>query len=213
MGLRLFLLRHGQTAHSRDNDFCGSGTDAPLTSDGLTMAQAFGDYYKTRTWDALYASSLSRAQQTITPICNALEQPFVVRPELREIDYGAWEGKTLPEVEAEYPEDYRKWVEDPVNNPPTNGETARDIEARVLSLFEELRSVHHDGNVLLVSHKATIRLAICSLLGIELKSYRRALSCPVCSLSIVEFRKDGAMLNCLADRAHLPETLRHLPGT
>ena len=65
----------------------------------------------------------------------------------------------------------------------------------------------------MVSHKATIRIILCSLLGIDVGRFRYRLVCPVGSVSNVEFTPDGPMLKALADRSHLTEGLRSLRGT
>jgi probable phosphoglycerate mutase len=66
---------------------------------------------------------------------------------------------------------------------------------------------------LLVSHKATIRIILCELLGIDVGRFRYRLDCPVGSVSVVEFAAQGPFLHSLADRSHLTEALRTLPGT
>ncbi len=67
--------------------------------------------------------------------------------------------------------------------------------------------------MLIVSHKATIRIVLCGLLGIDVGRFRYRLACPVGSVSIVEFTSEGPLLHTLADRAHLDEKLRSLRGT
>ena len=88
-----------------------------------------------------------------------------------------------------------------------------EIARRSLRVLEEIEREHRDGNVLVVSHKATIRIILCSLLGIDVGRFRYRLACPVGSLSIVEFSPAGPLLLSLADRSHLNEALRSLPGT
>ena len=82
-----------------------------------------------------------------------------------------------------------------------------------LQVVEEIQKVHDTGNVLLVSHKATIRILLCSLLGIDVGRFRYRLACPVGSVSIVEFGKHGPLLKAMADRDHLDDHLKNLPGT
>ena len=69
------------------------------------------------------------------------------------------------------------------------------------------------GHVLIVSHKATIRIMLCGLLGIDVGRFRYRLACPVGSVSHIEFTKEGPLLHALADRTHLTPELRGLPGT
>ena len=136
-----------------------------------------------------------------------------VRSELNEIAYGGWEGLTKKEAEREYHDDYTRWLADPAWNAPTGGELAVAVACRGLQIIQEIKGHFSDANVLVVSHKATIRIILCSLLGIELGSFRYRLACPVGSLSIVEFTTEGPMLRSLADRSHLSEALQSLPGT
>jgi probable phosphoglycerate mutase len=213
MTLSLYFLRHGQTASSREDTFCGSGLDPELTPEGLEMAQAFTGAYRDKPWQAVYCSALRRSIQTAQPLCEALGLTAQVRPELNEIGYGKWEGLTKDEVNQRHHDDYVSWLADPAWYAPTGGELAVVIAQRGLQIIEELKQGFTDGNVLIVSHKATIRIILCSLLGIEVGRFRYRLGCPVGSLSIVEFAAQGPMLQTLADRSHLSEGMRSLPGT
>jgi probable phosphoglycerate mutase len=211
--LTLYFLRHGQTPLSREDNFCGSGLDPELTSEGAEMAQAFADAYRQTSWSAIYASPLRRTVATARPLCDALRQQMELRDDLKEIGYGKWEGRTKDEVNRDYHDDYLQWLADPAWYPPTDGEMAVVIARRVLRVVEEIRARFTTGNVLVVSHKATIRIALCGLLGIDVGRFRYRLSCPVGSTTIVEFGESGPLLKVLADRTHLSERLRHLPGT
>ncbi|MFM1802469.1 MAG: hypothetical protein RJA81_1821 [Planctomycetota bacterium] len=212
--LQLYFLRHGQTALSRDNMFCGSGTDVPLTDLGHEMARQFAHAYSGRSWNAIYCSPQTRAAQTASYLARDIGQEPVIREALREIAYGAWEGKTIDEVDDLYHDDYVKWTADPAWNRPTGGgELAVEIADRTMSVIQEIRSTYTQGNVLIVAHKATIRIALCQLLGIDVGRFRFRLSCAVAGLSVVEFGEHGPYLKMLSERSHLSEELRNLPGT
>lgn len=213
MSLKLYFLRHGQTAASRANVFCGSGTDAPLTADGEAMAQAFAAAYQKTAWQALYSSPLQRAVSTLAPLAGVLQMQPEVRDDLKEIAYGAWEGKTVAEVDRDYHDDYIRWSADPAWHAPTQGERAVAIAHRGLRVIEEIKARFDDGDVLIVSHKATIRIMLCSLLGIDVGRFRFRLGCPVGSVSVVEFGAHGPLLHALADRSHFDARLKDLPGT
>ena len=136
-----------------------------------------------------------------------------LRDDLKEIGYGDWEGKTVAEVERDYHDDYIRWSADPAWHAPTNGEPAIAIAHRGLRVIEEIKARFDDGNILLVSHKATIRILLCSLLGIDVGRFRYRFGCPVGSVSVVEFGAHGPLLHALADRSHFDARLRDLPGT
>jgi probable phosphoglycerate mutase len=156
---------------------------------------------------------LRRSISTAQPFCNALGIDLQVRAELNEIGYGKWEGLTKEKVSEEYHDDYIKWLADPAWHAPTEGESAVVIAKRGLHVIEESQKRFTSGNVLVVSHKATIRIVLCSLLGIDVGRFRYRLACPVGSVSIVEFTLNGPILKVLADRSHLTASLRSLRGT
>ncbi|GAC1469720.1 MAG: histidine phosphatase family protein [Chamaesiphon sp.] len=210
--LKLYFLRHGQTARSRDNVFCGA-LDPQLTSDGLEMAKAFAAAYQSTLWTAVFSSPMERTITTAQPLCDALELKMELREGLKEISYGKWEGQTIEMVSQTYHDDYIRWVADPAWYPPTEGELAVAIAYRGLQVIEEIQQRYSQGNVLIVSHKATIRIILCSLLGIDVGRFRFRLGCPVGSVSVIEFSSHGPLLHVLADRTHLNEHLRQLPGT
>jgi probable phosphoglycerate mutase len=213
MPLNLYLLRHGQTELSRADSFCGSGLDPELTSEGVQMAQAFAAAYRKHSWQAVYSSSLRRSRATAEPVCDAQGITMRVRSQLNEIAYGKWEGHSKAEVEKAYHDDYVSWLADPAWHAPTGGELATLVARRGLEVIDEINQELREGDVLIVSHKATIRILLCSLLGIDVGRFRYRLSCPVGSVSRIEFTAEGPLLHTLADRSHLPDNLRSLPGT
>ncbi|HEY9828108.1 MAG TPA: histidine phosphatase family protein [Stenomitos sp.] len=212
MSLTLYLLRHGETTYSQTGAYCGD-IDPDLTDDGVAMAQAFADAYRTVSWAAVYVSPMKRTIATATPLCEALGLEMQLREGLKEIRYGAWEGQTPEFVQAHYGEAYIRWLTEPAWNPPTEGETAVQVASRASLTITEIEEQVKDGNVLVVSHKATIRIILCALLGIDLGRYRDRINAPVGSVSVVRFETHGPLLERLGDRAHFDARLLALPGT
>ncbi len=212
MSLTLYFLRHGQTTFSRANAFCGA-LDPELTPDGIEMAQVFADTYQATPWQAIYSSPMKRTIATAEPLAKLVGLVPELRDGLKEIHYGAWEGETPEVVSERHHDDYLRWTADPAWNPPTGGESAVVIATRALAVVDEIKQRFQNGNVLVVAHKATIRIVLCSLLGIDVGRFRFRLGAPVGSVSIVEFGKHGPLLHALADRSHQSERLRTLPGT
>lgn len=177
------------------------------------MAKAFAAAYSSTPWKAVFSSPMKRTLATAKPLCTAIGIQPELRDGLKEIHYGLWEGKTPEEINREYHDDYIRWSADPAWNAPTGGEMAVTIAGRAMQVIEEIRQVYDNGNVLIVAHKGTIRIILCSLLGIDVGRFRYRWGCPVGSLNIVEFTSHGPLLQALADRTHLDERLRNLPGT
>jgi broad specificity phosphatase PhoE len=211
--LRLHFLRHGQTAMSRADVFCGGQLDPPLTEDGLAMAEAFAQAYRHVEWRAIYSSPLNRAMSTAAPLARLLAMPVESREELAELHYGQWDGKTADEISRTNHVEYERWVADPAWNPPTGGETAVALAQRMTRAVEEIAAAYDGGNVLVVSHKASIRVVLCALLGVDVGRFRYRFGCPVGSVSIVEFGAHGPLAATVADRSHLDARLRALEGT
>jgi len=212
MSLKLYLLRHGETAYSRTGGYCGD-LDSDLTANGEKMAIAFAKAHQAIAWDAVFVSPMKRTIATAKPLCEAIGMEMQFRNGLRELRYGKWEGLTNEFVKENYSEDYLRWLTEPAWNPPTGGETAVQLASRASLAIAEIQEQYSSGNVLVVSHKATIRVILCNLLGIDLGRYRDRIDVPAASLSIVQFGALGPMLKVLGDRSFMDADLRSLAGT
>ncbi len=212
MNLNIYFLRHGETTASKTGGFCGT-LDPELTSEGHEMAKDFAAAYKDLSWEAIFCSPLRRTVETVQPLCETIKLDLNLRKELKEIAYGRWEGMTPEEVNREFHDEYVRWQADPGWNSPTGGERGVDVARRSSLILEEIEQSRPFGNVLVVSHKATTRIMLCSLLGIDIGRYRDRIGMPVVSISIVEMTEQGPLLKVLGDRSHLRKELRLRPGT
>jgi probable phosphoglycerate mutase len=212
MSLKLYLLRHGETIYSRTGGYCGD-LDPELTENGQKMAAAFAKAHQAIAWDAVFVSPMKRTIATAKPLCEAISMEMQFRDGLRELRYGKWEGLTNEFVKENYSEDYLRWLTEPAWNPPTGGETAVQLASRASLAIAEIQEQYSSGNVLVVSHKATIRVILCSLLGIDLGRYRDRIDVPAASLSLIQFGALGPMLKILGVRSFMDADLRSLSGT
>ncbi|MFB2834418.1 histidine phosphatase family protein [Floridanema evergladense] len=214
MTITLYILRHGQTAYSETGGYCGTPANDPgLTPAGIEMAKVFAQVYANLPWTGILVSPLRRTIETAQPICDQTGITMQLKPELQEIAYGQWEGLQPRVVNYKFHDQYVRWLTDPAWNAPPGGEKAVDIALRVWKLIQEIEQTYVDGNILLVSHKATIRILLCVLLGIDVGRYRDRFDMPVNALSIVELGHHGPFFRIIGDRSHLPESLRSLPST
>jgi probable phosphoglycerate mutase len=211
MGLILYFLRHGETTASLTGGYCGA-LDPDLTPAGYEMARDFAAAYRELAWEAVFCSPLKRAVATAQPLCKAVGLTTHLRDGLKEIAYGRWEGKTPNEVSREFHDEDVRWLSDPGWNAPTGGEKGVDISRLSSTVLDEIERTYPSGNVLVVSHKATTRIMLCSLLGIDVGRYRDRLGMPVAALSIVQMMERGPLLRVLGDRTHLRQSLRLGPG-
>ena len=202
MSLNIFFLRHGETVASKTDGFCGT-TDVELTPEGAIMAKEFAIAYKSVPWTAIFSSPMKRTIATAKPICDLVDIEMQLRNGLKEIDFGKWENRTKAEVNRLFHDDYVRWQSEPGWNAPPEGERAIEIARRSSEVIEEIEKTYPEGNILIVSHKATIRIMLCSLLGIDVGRYRDRIDMPVAAVSIIELREHGPRLMRMSDRSHL----------
>jgi probable phosphoglycerate mutase len=203
MTTRIFLIRHGATALTEESRFAGASSDVPLSDTGRAQAQRLAARLAGTRFAGVYASPLGRAMDT----ARILAEPhgFGITPvdALREIDHGHWDAMTRDDVEKQFPEEYAAWEEDPFSFAPAGGETGLAVTARALPALLDIVRAHDDQSVLVVSHKATIRLIISSLLGFDARMYRDHLDLSPASLTIIDFKTVfQARLTVYNDTAH-----------
>jgi broad specificity phosphatase PhoE len=200
--LTIHLVRHGDTAQAQDGIFCGD-LDPPLTEHGHAQAELVAKAALPLGLSALYCSPKLRAQQTAEPIARACHLQPVIESGLREIAYGTWEGRRESEIQATEPSAFEEWSVDPALAAPPGGESAFQIAARAMPVLNRIRHNHRTGHVMLVSHKATVRVIVCALLGMPLARFRSHIACPTASITSFELGEHAAMLLCAADVHHL----------
>jgi len=184
---RLLLVRHGATSATQEDRFSGS-TGAELSELGRWQAARLGERLSQQNIRAIYASPLSRALETARIIaghCNIVPE---TRDGLREIGHGHWEGMKREDVEGQFAAEYAAWEADPFTFAPAGGESGVAVLARALPVIREIVAAHPGGQLLVVSHKATLRLVLSSLLGFDPRGYRDRLDQSPACLNVVDFR-------------------------
>jgi probable phosphoglycerate mutase len=184
---RLFLVRHGATTATEEGRFSGT-TGAELSADGRWQAARLGERLSQQNIAAVYSSPLSRAVETARIIAGHCRVEPIARDELREIGHGHWQGLTREDVERQFSAEYASWEADPFTFAPAGGESGVAVLARALPVIREIVAAHHGQQVLVVSHKATLRLVLSSLLGFDPRGYRDRLDQSPACLNVVDFR-------------------------
>lgn len=196
------MVRHGVTTLSVEDRFAGS-TEVPLSEAGEEQARRLGARLATVPIAAVYASPMRRALRTAELIVAPKGLAITPVDGLREIAHGRWEQLTRHEVEAQYPEEYSAWEEDPFTFAPVGGESGLAVLARALPALRQIVAEHADQTVLVVSHKATLRLMIGSLLGFDPRGYRDRLDQHPCCLNVLDFKgPTRARLMLFNDTSH-----------
>lgn len=205
---RLLLVRHGATAATEEDRFSGAA-GAELSDRGRWQAARLGERLSHQNITAAYASPLSRALDTARVVAGCCGLEPVTRAELRETSHGHWEGMKREDVERQFGAEYAAWEADPFTFAPAGGESGVAVLARALPVIRDIVTAHPGGQVLVVSHKATLRLILGSLLGFDVRSYRDRLEQSPACLNVVDFRDPvRARLMLFNDTSHYADRPR-----
>ena len=199
---RLYLVRHGSTELTAEDKFSGA-IGVELSDEGRWQAGKLGERLKNEGITAAYCSPLSRTVDTARIICGHSGLEPIVRDGLQEIHHGHWEGLSRAEVEERFKDEYLSWEEDPYTFAPEGGESGVAVLARALPVIREIVTAHTGKRVLVVSHKATLRLLLSSLLGFDPRGYRDRLDQAPAALNVLDFRDHvRARLMLFNDTSH-----------
>jgi broad specificity phosphatase PhoE len=203
---RLYLVRHGETEWNAEGRLQGQ-TDIGLSEKGQRQAQAVARRLDGVRFHAAFSSDLSRTAETARIIL--AQQPDVTlnpTPQLRERHYGVFEGLTVAERQARYPDMFAASVTNDLDFAPTDGETLVQVGARMAAFVAGLRECHLEETVLIAGHGGALRATLPALLGLPLDTLWR-LFLDNCSLSIVDTYPEsdgvGAVLRLFNDTSHL----------
>ncbi|NRQ39673.1 bifunctional RNase H/acid phosphatase [Nonomuraea sp. NN258] len=199
----LLLLRHGETPLSVERRFSGTG-DPELTANGLAQASAAAERLSREPYrpDVIVSSPLRRALRTAEIVAQRAGLSVEVDDDLREADFGAWEGHTFTEVQRQWPDELTAWLAGPDAAPP-GGESFTTAAHRVKAAGERLVERYEGKTVLAVSHVTPIKLLLrFALLAPPESLYRMHLD--LACLSLIEHYADGpAVVKSFNDTSHL----------
>jgi len=202
MSTRVFLVRHGSTILTAEDRFAGA-TDVPLSDEGREQVRRLAGRLGDEKVAAIYASPLGRTMETASILAEPHGLPVQPIDGLREINHGHWEQMTRADVERQFPIEVEEWDRDPYTFAPSGGESGLCVTARALPALMDIVRTHLNKCVLVVSHKATIRLLLSSLLGFDPRRYRDNLDQSPAALNIVDFRDPSrARLTLFNDTSH-----------
>ncbi|HEY3235995.1 MAG TPA: histidine phosphatase family protein [Polyangiaceae bacterium] len=187
MTTRVLLIRHGATVLTAEDRFAGS-TDVELSDEGRNQAKRLAERLEPESLAAVYASPMVRTVDTAAILAAPHRLTVIREPRLVEIAHGRWEGMTRRQVETDCAEEYAAWEADPFTFAPEGGESGLSVMARALPALREIVLAHPNRTAAVVSHKATIRLVLCSVLGIDARGYRDRLDLSPACLNVLDFR-------------------------
>jgi broad specificity phosphatase PhoE/ribonuclease HI len=198
------LLRHGETPHTAEKRFSGSGGHDPeLSAEGLRQAAAVAERLAHDGGvDAVVSSPMRRARQTADAVADALGLDVREVDGFRECAFGEWEGLTFAEVQEEWPQQLAGWLGDPAVEPP-GGESFVDVRRRVTRGRDQLVARHPRQVVLVVTHVTPTKVLVSDALGAPLSALYRMEMSPATLTELQWFESGQASLRRFNDAAHL----------
>ncbi len=164
-----YLVRHGQTDWNLLGKWQGQSPDAPSLNDtGIAQALAIHEELSAMKFSAIYSSDLLRARQTAELIADLLNLDVTIEPRLREMNLGAWEGMLSDDIKTRYPHELEERKRNPFEARAPQGESPREVAARVIAAADEIAAWHPNGPVLIVSHGVALAVITCHARGISL---------------------------------------------
>jgi broad specificity phosphatase PhoE len=157
---RVCLVRHGQTDWNLEGRYQGQ-SDVELNNSGKAQAQKLKDILAGSTFNAVYASDLSRAVETARVIAEPRSLEVNIEARLREINQGEWEGLLVTTIKQHYEKLWHQRFGNPADVRPPGGETVEEVARRVYAALDDITAQYPHGSVLVVSHGLSIATVIC----------------------------------------------------
>ena len=203
---RIIAIRHGETAWNVDTRIQGH-LDIPLNDTGLWQARQVARALAGEPLSAIYASDLQRAHTTARAIAEVTGAPLVPEPALRERSFGELEGRTFAEIEAELPEQARRWRQRDPHFAPEGGETLVQLRERIAATTHRLAAQHTGGLVVLVAHGGVLDVLYRLATGQELQA-PRTWQLANAAINRLLWTPEGLTLVGWADTQHLDTATR-----
>ncbi|KMY46010.1 hypothetical protein AC622_18950 [Bacillus sp. FJAT-27916] len=192
--LTIYLTRHGLTEWNVNRRMQGWG-NGELTEKGIRDAKALGNRLADTTIDKVYSSSSKRAYETAQYIIGDREISLIQMDDLREMNFGDWDGRIREEVEAEYPEDFKTFWEKPHLYDRNSGETFEHVRKRAVQAFERIIEENKEGTILIVTHSIFLRVLMTYIKDIPLSDVFKAT--PPGNTSLAKVEVENGQLNLI----------------
>lgn len=205
MKTTVFLIRHGETPWNVLGKFQGSN-DIALSEKGIVQAHQLKERFKS-TFDFIYSSPLVRAYETAKILASVNEKEALIAKDLREINFGEWEGLSLKEIQETYQEAFKLWKTDKVNAPLCGGDTSLKLASiRAKECILEIINKHKGDTIAIVAHGGILKAALIGLFQWDMDMYHKMIlgNTAVCEIKFDDFLNPS--LVSFNDTTHLSQT-------
>ncbi|WP_159721534.1 histidine phosphatase family protein [Enterococcus sp. CSURQ0835] len=193
-----YFVRHGKTENNHLQRFNGSNVESPLTPAGIEAIKQTGLALANVSFDAAFTSPQPRAYQTAellrAPNVSLQANALQVAPAFKEINFGAWDGKSITETQSD--PQFENYFHHPERFDPTKiqAESYVDLKQRGLQGIKKIQQQYPTGNVLIVSHGVLLLTLLNTLVGVPISEIRKQKIVPNASLTVLSQQPDGTFL-------------------
>ncbi|MBN2618183.1 MAG: histidine phosphatase family protein [Spirochaetales bacterium] len=166
--VELTLVRHGESYGA--GSYIGRGSDFNLTQKGIVDISSLN----IGNQDLIYTSSMARCRESATIIIEKLNNRFEILQDIEEVDFGDWESLTFDQLTNKNPQEFTNWLNNPQDISPPNGETLKELQARVINSISFLKDKITDKKrwrILLITHRGPIAILLLHFLKLDLNMF------------------------------------------
>ena len=204
--MQLIIIRHGETLWNKEGRVQGI-SDVELSAVGIEQARLLALSLKDHPIRVIHTSPLKRALKTAEIINEFHQKEIHIHDDLMEIDPGDFEGAYYKNLVVSENDFLNKWAANPASVKMPNGESLTQLQERAWRAMEVI--INKDENALVVAHNFTIAAIVCRIRSISLNEFQSSLVGNA-SKTIVNFQKDGMIIETFNDRSHLREDIKPL---
>jgi len=204
MSTKITLVRHGETQWNVLGKFQGC-KDIELTNEGILQAQYLNKRFE-NDFDYIYTSPLKRAEQTAKIISQSNNSIPMIEAELREIDFGQWEGLTIKEIETNFPEKFSEWRNDEFDAPLCGGDLSlKKASARAKDAIIKIAAKHKGKHIIIVAHGGIIKAGLIGIFDWKMTMYHKIILGNTSVSKLVFDESLNPKIITLNDTSHLPK--------
>jgi len=209
MHTTLYLIRHGETEWNKLGKFQGS-RDISLSEEGVAQAKYLAERLG-GNFDYIYTSPLIRAKKTAEIICEKSKTIPIIFPDMREINYGEWEGLTVKEIKDSFSHEFKLWKTDKIDGPICGGDgSLKNTAERGKNSVLKIVQAHPGKKIVIVAHGGIIKAAIIGLFNFEMTMYHKIYIGNTSITKLIFNDKLEPIIEVLNDTSHLVDSLEIL---
>ncbi|MFH1904641.1 MAG: alpha-ribazole phosphatase [bacterium] len=200
---KIFIVRHGQTSGNSTLKYFGI-TDVELNEEGINQAGLASKRLEKENICRIYSSSLKRAFKTAEIIAKPHRISVELKEDLREINFGNWEGLGFQEIQKSFPQEFSEWQNNIMGFTMPQGESILELKRRVETAFNEILNSARENNVVIVTHGGPIRIILSKILSLNaLETVFWKIKQDNAALNIIENTDNTQIISLINDTSHL----------